>query len=95
MDTSKIIKSVILSIVILILFFGSFAIVGAGEVGVVTRFGAVNRVTNPGLILKFPIIESVKIMDTRTQKEQIDAASASSDLQEVKATIALNFHLRG
>jgi regulator of protease activity HflC (stomatin/prohibitin superfamily) len=34
-------------------------------------------------------------METRTQLEQVDARSASKDLQQVQATIALNFHLRG
>lgn len=92
---SKIIKIVGFSFLGLILFFGTIRTVGAGQVGVVTRFGAVNRVVNPGIVLKIPFVESIKTMDTRTQKEQVDASSASSDLQEVKATIALNFHLRG
>jgi regulator of protease activity HflC (stomatin/prohibitin superfamily) len=74
---------------------GVWSIVGAGNVGVVTRFGAVNRVANPGFIFKIPLVEYVNIMETRTQKEVADAASASKDLQEVKATIALNYHLRG
>jgi regulator of protease activity HflC (stomatin/prohibitin superfamily) len=34
-------------------------------------------------------------METRTQIEQVDASSASQDLQDVNAKIALNFHLRG
>ena len=34
-------------------------------------------------------------METRTQLEQVEASSASKDLQEVKSTIALNFHLDG
>ncbi len=74
---------------------GVWGIVAAGNVGVVTRFGAVNRVVTPGFIVKIPLIEYVHIMETRTQKEQADASSASKDLQEVKATIALNYHLRG
>ena len=95
MINKKIIAIVVLSILGLIVLTGAFRTVGAGKVGVVTRFGAVNRVVNPGFVFKFPLIESVKQMETRTQKEQVDASSASSDLQEVKATIALNFHLRG
>lgn len=78
----------------LIVFLTSFAIVRAGSVGVITRLGAVNRVVNPGLNLKLPIIEGITIMETRTQKEQVDAQAASKDLQEVKSTIALNYHLR-
>jgi len=85
----------VIGLIVLLLVFGSFTIVSAGHVGVVTRFGAVNRVVDPGIILKIPLVESVNQMETRTQKEQVDAAAASKDLQEVKSTIALNYHLDG
>ncbi|MDO8269857.1 MAG: SPFH domain-containing protein, partial [Candidatus Levybacteria bacterium] len=84
----------IAGILLLVLFFSSLAIIGAGSVGVVTRFGAVNRVLNPGFNLKIPLVEGLALMETRTQKEQVDARAASKDLQEVKSTIALNYHLR-
>ncbi|HEY4383752.1 MAG TPA: prohibitin family protein [Ktedonobacteraceae bacterium] len=74
---------------------GIWTIVDAGHVGVVTRFGAVNRVVDPGFLFKIPFMEGVYSMDTRTQKEQVDASAASKDLQAVTSTIALNFHLRG
>jgi regulator of protease activity HflC (stomatin/prohibitin superfamily) len=74
---------------------GVWTTVEAGHVGVVTRSGAVNRVVNPGFVLKLPLIESIYSMETRTQKEQIDALAASKDLQQVTSTVALNFHLRG
>ncbi len=74
---------------------GAWTTVGAGYVGVITRFGAVQRVVNPGLVLKIPLVENVAKMETRTQLEQVSAQSASKDLQEVRATIALNFHLDG
>lgn len=76
-------------------WIGAWTTVGAGNVGVVTKFGAVNRVADPGFVLKIPIFEGVAKMETRTQLEQVEASSASKDLQEVKATIALNFHLDG
>ncbi len=82
-------------ILFLILVLNSFSIIRAGRVGVVTRFGAVNRVVNPGLVFKIPLIENTITMETRTQKEQVEAQAASKDLQEVKSTIALNYHLRG
>lgn len=94
-DLKQYIKTIALVLLGIIIFFGSFAIVGAGNVGVITRLGAVNRVVNPGLSFKLPILESIEIMETRTQKEQVDAEAASKDLQEVKSTIALNYHLRG
>jgi regulator of protease activity HflC (stomatin/prohibitin superfamily) len=69
-------------------------IVDAGHVGVVTRFGAVTgTIFEQGLNYKMPFAESVWVADVRTQKEQVDAAAASRDLQEVKSTIALNYHL--
>lgn len=91
----QITKYVVGVLLVLVLVFGSFGIVGAGHVGVVTRFGAVNRVVTPGVVFKIPVIEGVHSMETRTQKEQVDASAASKDLQEVKSTIALNYHLDG
>lgn len=91
----KIIKWVIVAIFALIISFGSWFTVGAGQVGVVTRFGAVNRVSYPGVGFKIPLIEGVTTMDTKTQKDQTDARAASQDLQSVHATIAVNYHLEG
>jgi regulator of protease activity HflC (stomatin/prohibitin superfamily) len=85
----------IILFILLIPGIGIWTIVDAGHVGVVTKFGAVDRVVNPGIVLKLPFVESVYSMETRTQKEQVDALAASKDLQQVKSTIALNFHLRG
>lgn len=91
----RLITGIVVVVIALILFFTSFTFVGAGNVGVVTRFGAVNRVANPGVVLMIPLAESTTSMETRTQKEQVDASAASKDLQEVKSTIALNYHLFG
>lgn len=86
---------ILVAVLLLLPAFGVWTIVSAGHVGVITRLGAVNRVANPGFTLKIPLIESVVSMETRTQKEQVEATAASSDLQEVKSTIALNYHLNG
>lgn len=86
------------SFVIVVAFWlltSTFVIVQAGEVGVVAQFGKVTgREMHPGMNLKAPWpLQSVWTADTRIQKEQTDAASASADLQEVKSTVALNYHL--
>lgn len=86
---------IVLGGIILLPGIGAWTIIDAGHVGVVTQFGAVNRVVNPGFVLKIPLIEGVFSMETRTQKEQVEAFAASKDLQSVTSTIALNFHLRG
>lgn len=89
----KIIGQAIAALIILIIVFGSFGTVGAGYVGVKTRFSAVRGTVEPGLYFKMPFIEDVTEMDTQTQKEQVDATAASSDLQNVTATVAINFHV--
>lgn len=85
----------ILSLLVILPGIGIWTTVDAGHVGVVTDFGAVTRVVDPGFVLKIPFVESVYSMETRTQKEQVVALAASKDLQQVTSTIALNFHLRG
>jgi len=95
--TQKLIKRIVglILILVLIVLLNPFAIVGAGSVGVITRFGAINRVAKPGIVLKIPVVERVHTMDTRTQKDQVEAQAASKDLQIVKSTIAVNYHLDG
>ncbi len=86
---------------LVVLFFAfmivmmAFFIVPAGSVGVVTRFGAVNRVAYPGIGMKIPLVEGVVKMDVRTQKDEVDTSAASKDLQVVTSTIAVNYHLDG
>jgi membrane protease subunit HflK len=61
----------LLAFVILMLLFGSFYQIEAEEVGIVLRFGKYVRKTEPGLRLKFPLIESVtKVPVQRQLKEE-------------------------
>ena len=83
---------VIVVIVIVALFF-SVGTVPAGFVGVHTRFGAVKGTHAPGLYFVIPFIDGMTNMDTQTQKEQVDATAASNDLQQITATVAINFHV--
>jgi regulator of protease activity HflC (stomatin/prohibitin superfamily) len=83
-----------LLILVVALFFGTVVVIPAGNVGVVTRFGAVTGTNfEQGLHVKVPFVEGVTVFDIRTQKDQVDASAASQDLQEVKSTIAVNYHL--
>jgi regulator of protease activity HflC (stomatin/prohibitin superfamily) len=92
--TFKIVGMVIGVFLLLAIGFSSFKTIGAGERGVVLRVGAVNRVMTEGLNWKIPFIESVAVMDVRTQKEEATATAASKDLQTVSTTVALNYHLQ-
>lgn len=77
----------------LILVFGSFGTVSAGQRGVKTRFSKVVGIIDPGLYFKLPFVEDVTGMDVQTQKEQTDATAASSDLQDVNTTVAVNYNV--
>lgn len=89
-------KWVMIMVVAIVVLLAMLCIrtVEAGQVGVVTRFGEVNREINSGLALKLPWpIEKLDKMDTRIQKQQEEANAATADLQDVHATLALNYAL--
>ena len=90
----KIALHVILGFIILVVLFGSFSIIDAGERGVVLNFGAVSdKIMTEGFNFKVPFYQSVHKLDIKTQKEEVVATAASKDLQTVSTQIALNFHL--
>lgn len=81
-------------VIILLFFILCFRVVGVGQVGIVTRFGNVNRESGSGVVLKMPWpIEKLTKMNIKTQKEQQDAEAATKDLQTVTTTLALNYNL--
>ena len=91
-------KQYALAIVLIILAFvvgcGSFFSVGAGVVGV--TFNSITGDTaaySQGMYFKIPIVTSVIKFDVKTQREDIQADSASKDLQKVKVHVAINYHL--
>lgn len=80
----------------ILLVFGLLSVytIHAGERGILLTFGKPSMDSvQEGLHFKFPIAQSVKKMEVRTQKIETNADSASRDLQDVQTTIALNFHL--
>lgn len=83
----------LLGIVLLTGIFGAWFTIGAGEIGVVTRFGEVQRVAESGLNFKLPFIDSVTIMETRIQKEEVTSSAVTKDLQDVEAALALNYSI--
>lgn len=93
MTINKIISSIIGGIIILILIFSSVGTVPAGYTGVKIKFGKVVGIIPPGLYFKAPFVDRVVKMDTQTQNDQADSTAASSDLQSVTATVAVNYHV--
>lgn len=83
------------SVITIVLFFiFCFRVVGVGQVGIVTKFGNIDREVGSGVVIKAPFpIESLTKMDVKQQKEQQDTSAATKDLQSVTTTIAVNYHL--
>jgi regulator of protease activity HflC (stomatin/prohibitin superfamily) len=86
--------AVILGILLLIVFFGSWFNVGAGEVGVVfNKINGQTESTTKGFHMKIPMAQAVTFFDVRTQKLEYTEKSSSKDLQDVTIQVALNYHL--
>lgn len=96
----KLIKHIVIVLVVVVALFGSFGIIGAGEIGVKTRLGKVVGTYQPGVYMKLPFIEQVHKINIKVKTVDYDkngvegdgldtsALSASSkDLQQVWANI--------
>jgi regulator of protease activity HflC (stomatin/prohibitin superfamily) len=80
----------------LILLAGTIGTVGAGQRGVLLRFGAVTgEVKEEGLYFKVPFAEQVVLMSTQIQKYSAPASASSKDLQVVTTEVSLNYQLEG
>lgn len=62
-------KTILLSVIIVIVLWGTIFQIGTEEVGVITRMGKYSRTVDPGLNLKMPFFETVfKVPVERQQK---------------------------
>ncbi|HEY9671146.1 MAG TPA: prohibitin family protein [Waterburya sp.] len=78
----------------LAILFKPFAIVNAGERGVMMRLGKVqDTVLDEGVHPILPIITSVKRLSVRVQKNDFQSDAASKDLQKVTTDLAINWHV--
>ena len=83
-------------IVVLVVATGSMGVVGAGQRGVLLRFGAVTGESKQeGLYFKVPFAEQVVLMSTQIQKYSAPVGSSSKDLQVVTTEVTLNYQLEG
>jgi len=90
----KLVSHIVFGFIGLIILFGSWAIVGAGERGVRVRLGAViDKSILPGFTFKIPLIESIVKLNVQIKKESANLDAASKDLQTVTSVVALNYHL--
>jgi len=81
-------------IAVLVVMAGAAGTVGAGERGVLLRFGAVTgEIKEEGLYVKVPFVEQVALMSTQIQKYSAPVGSSSKDLQVVTTEVTLNYQL--
>src|SRR3989338_6616508 len=89
-------KIIIIGILIAIvaLIASSVGVVGAGQRGVLLRFGAMTGIIkDEGLYFKIPFVEQVVLMSTQIQKYSALASASSKDLQVVTTEVTLNYQL--
>lgn len=93
----KLVRWIVTTLVIVVVLWGSFGVVGAQERGVKVRLGVVKGVVAPGFYLKFPIIDKVVKMDVKTQSliatKDEPLSAASNDLQDTKLAVVVNYHI--
>ena len=82
---------------VVVCFFSlSLTTINTGEVGIRVRFGkVVDSSTSEGINLKVPFIEKIEKINIKVQKVELDAASASRDLQDVNMSLAVNYRVNG
>ncbi len=93
--SKRVLPIILIVLAVIILATSLFYEVPAGNIGVVLRFSAVDRVSYPGINIKLPFVERVVLMNVRTQKDEVQATAMSENLQVVTSQIAVNYHLDG
>ncbi len=89
---TKLLFGIIAVILLAFVGFSSFFVVEVGSVGVRINILSGQTQSFPqGTYFKLPVIHKVVNYDVKTQKQEINADSASKDLQAVRAKIVVNF----
>ena len=84
---------IVVAFVLLSVVGGVYVTVPAGFRGVVLTWGKPTGIFDEGLHFKIPIMQNVEMMSVQIQKTESSEAAATKDLQEVTATIAINYKL--
>jgi regulator of protease activity HflC (stomatin/prohibitin superfamily) len=91
---AKLLTYVIIFLIIFIALFNIAYTIPAGYRGVLLTFGKPEMVAiTEGLHFKIPFIQQVVKMQVQTQKYEAELTASSSDLQDVKTVIAINYHI--
>lgn len=98
MDSEQkgIVSMVFLAIIVvvgIIAAFAMFEVVEETERAVVVRFGEVQEVLQPGFHVINPFTTDLYRMDIKIVKAEVEATAASKDLQDVTASVAVQYNL--
>jgi regulator of protease activity HflC (stomatin/prohibitin superfamily) len=84
----------IIAALIVLIGFNSFIIINPGQAGVLSILGkAQNGALLEGLHFRPPLVSNVDVYDVTVQKFEVPAQSSTKDLQDLKASFAINFRL--
>ncbi|MBE9045363.1 prohibitin family protein [Pleurocapsales cyanobacterium LEGE 10410] len=84
----------IVAALVVLIGFNSFVILNPGQAGVLSILGkAQDGVLLEGIHLRPPLISNVDVYDLTVQKFEVPAESSTKDLQDLKASFAINFRL--
>lgn len=85
----------VVAIVAILLFtvLNPIVIIPAGHRGVILTFSKVTGVMDEGIGLRVPFVQSVRKVEVRTVKYEVESSAASKDIQTVTSHIALNYHI--
>lgn len=84
----------IIAALVVLIAFNSFVILNPGQAGVLSVLGkAQDGVLLEGIHLRPPLVSNVDVYDLTVQKFEVPAESSTKDLQNLKASFAINFRL--
>ncbi|MGJ3252191.1 MAG: prohibitin family protein [Elainellaceae cyanobacterium] len=84
----------ILAFIVVIIGLNSFVVINPGQAGVISILGKAREgALLEGIHLKPPLISAVDVYDVTVQKFEVPAESSTRDLQNLKASFAINFRL--
>ena len=96
MKNAKLVKGLIIggivAVVAVFLIAACCVVVPAGTSGVVMTLGKVSEKSlSEGFHFKMPFVQTVEIISNKIQKQEVEAAAVSKDLQSVSSMIAVNY----
>lgn len=82
-----------LVVIAVIIAINPFAQVSSQQIGIVTKFGAIDGTIGEGLHVINPFTTDIVKMDITTQQLAVPAGAASKDLQSVSTQVSVNYNL--